>query len=158
VREYIIIDSNLRDWDDEVSYTLEGYRLEEGRYVPIQPDARGWLYSEESRAWIGVTTDADEFFVIDAESGEQILPDLEQLEVTEQRLEVTEQRAEIAERRVIAETAARKKAERRLLTEEKARYEAEQRAEAEAAARAEAERQMQALLAEVARLRTERGN
>lgn len=143
VREYIIIDSNLRDWDDEVFYTLEGYRLQEGRYVPIQPDARGWLYSEESRAWIGVTTDSDEFFVIDAESGEQILPDLEQLEVTEQRLEVTEQRLEVTEQRLLAET--------------RARYDAEQRAEAAVAAQAATEQQMQALLAEVARLRAERG-
>lgn len=136
VREYIIIDSNLRDWDDEVSYTLEGHRLHEGRYVPIQPDERGWLFSEENGAWIGVTADGDEFFVIDAYSGEQVLPDLEQIEVAEQR--------------AIAEAAARTEAERRAQI-------AEERADAEAAARAATERQMQALLEEVARLQAEKG-
>lgn len=136
VQEYIIIDSNMRDWEDEVSYTLEGYRLQEGRYVAIQPDARGWLFSEENQAWIGVTATGDEFFVIDAQSGEQILPDLAQAEVAEQR-------AAVAEQRLRAEVTARQEAERR--------------AEAEAAARTEMERQMQALLMEVARLQAEKG-
>lgn len=143
VQEYIIIDSNLRDWDDEVVYTLEGYRLHQGRYVPIQPDARGWLFSEENQAWIGVTADGDEFFVIDAQSGEQILPDLEQVEVAEERAEVAEQRAEVAEQRAIAEAAARQEAEQRVMVERTARQ--------------ETERQMQELMTEIARLRAERG-
>jgi len=150
VQEYIIIDSNLRDWEDAVAYTLEGYRLHEGRYISIQPDARGWLFSAENQAWIGVTADSDEFFVIDVQRGEKILPDLEQAEVAEQR-------AEVAEERAIAEAAARQEAEQHVIIERAARQEAERRAIAEATARAETERQMQELLAEITRLRAEKG-
>jgi len=77
-----------------------GYRLEGGRYVPIEPDERGWIYSATNEVWIGVTEERDGFFVIDARSGERILP--------------AQERAEMAEERAAAEAAARAKAERRV--------------------------------------------
>ncbi len=34
-----------------------GHRLEDGRYVEIEPDARGHIWSDEVRAWFGVGTE-----------------------------------------------------------------------------------------------------
>jgi len=82
------------------SFEVLGYRLEGGRYVPIEPDERGWIYSATNEVWIGVTEEWDGFFVIDARSGERILP--------------AQERAEMAEERAAAEAAARAKAERRV--------------------------------------------
>ncbi|MFQ5856283.1 MAG: Uma2 family endonuclease [Anaerolineae bacterium] len=97
VEEYVIIDSWLQE--GEVSYEVLGYRLEEGVYVEIEPDERGWIYSAVNNVWIGVSEERDRFFVVDARTGERILPD------REARL--------IAEGRAQFEAAARVEAERR---------------------------------------------
>jgi Uma2 family endonuclease len=34
-------------------YTLQGWRLLETRYVPLQPNERGWLWSENLQLWLG---------------------------------------------------------------------------------------------------------
>lgn len=33
---------------------LEGWRLKNGEYEPLKPNARGWLWSEELQLWVGV--------------------------------------------------------------------------------------------------------
>jgi Uma2 family endonuclease len=137
IEEYVIIDSWLRD--EKVAYEVLGFRLVDGEYVEIQPDPRGWIYSATNDVWIGVSEERDEFFVVDAQTGERIL--------------LANERAEAAERQAQTEAAARAEAEARARAEAAARAEAEARARAEAAARAEAEAQAQALAAEVARLR-----
>ena len=38
---------------DRLAGTLEGWRLERRRYVPLQPDAHGRLYSDELELWLG---------------------------------------------------------------------------------------------------------
>src|SRR5205823_10782629 len=32
---------------------VEGWRLKDGRYEPIAPNDRGWLWSEELGVWLG---------------------------------------------------------------------------------------------------------
>jgi len=107
VEEYVIVDSWLTEEDrQEVFYEVLGYRLQGGRYTAIQPDERGWVYSTVNDVWIGVSEERDRFFVVDARSGERILPDKE-------RAEVAEALAEAAEALAQAEAAARAEAERR---------------------------------------------
>ena len=61
----------------------------------IEPDERGWIYSATTAVWIGVSEDRDEFFVVDAKSGERILSDQEQVQALE--TEVASLREELAE-------------------------------------------------------------
>jgi Uma2 family endonuclease len=37
-------------------YTLQGWRLMGTHYVPLQPDERGWLWSESLQLWLGLQT------------------------------------------------------------------------------------------------------
>ncbi|MGQ4807010.1 hypothetical protein NKDENANG_00348 [Candidatus Entotheonellaceae bacterium PAL068K] len=39
---------------DPADHTLRGWQLENWRYVPLQPDGRGWLWSERLQLWIGL--------------------------------------------------------------------------------------------------------
>jgi len=41
-------------WYDVETRELAGFRLREGRYVPIEPNEQGWLWSQELGAWLGV--------------------------------------------------------------------------------------------------------
>lgn len=38
---------------DPETEEFRGWRLDEGRYVPLAPNDRGWLWSEELRLWLG---------------------------------------------------------------------------------------------------------
>lgn len=141
IQEYIIIDSNRNERDNSVFYEVSGYRLHEGTYHEIEPDERGWIYSATSTTWIGPTDDHSSFQVIDARTGERILPADERAEAEAARAEAEATRASAADERARAE-AARASA-------------ADERARTEAAARAEAERQAQAMQEELKRLREE---
>jgi Uma2 family endonuclease len=39
---------------DPAKKHLEGWRLANGSYIEIQPDQRGWLWSEQLKAWVGL--------------------------------------------------------------------------------------------------------
>jgi Uma2 family endonuclease len=41
-------------WYDIDTGELAGFRLREGEYVPIEPDERGWLWSRELGAYLGI--------------------------------------------------------------------------------------------------------
>lgn len=43
--EYLIYDHRTRK--------LQGWRLSEGEYVPLEPNERGWLWSQQLGAWVG---------------------------------------------------------------------------------------------------------
>jgi Uma2 family endonuclease len=140
VKEYIIIDSWLVG--KTVSYEVLGYRLTEGRfYTEIPPDERGWIYSETNRVWIGVNEERDGFFVVDAETEEEILPDEVAREEAERQAQAEAEARQTAERQVQAEAEARQTAERQARTEVQARQTAERQARTEAQARQTAERQ-----------------
>ncbi len=98
VPEYFLI-----DWDKKV---LEGYELQEGTYVPMKPNARGWFWSKQLGLWLGAWDgkyDVYEarWFRFYTESGELVLTAEEafaqQYEVERQRAEAERQRAEQAE-------------------------------------------------------------
>ncbi|MEN3002098.1 MAG: Uma2 family endonuclease [Armatimonadota bacterium] len=41
-------------WYDVDTRELKGFRLREGRYAPIEPNERGWLWSSQLGAWLGI--------------------------------------------------------------------------------------------------------
>jgi Uma2 family endonuclease len=92
VTEYVIIDSWLID--DDVSYEVFGYRLVGGRYVEIQPNANGWVYSQTTDVWIGMTKKRDRFVVVDGQTGEEILSDDKRADIAEEKAKSVE--AELA--------------------------------------------------------------
>ncbi len=96
VEEYVIIDPWLDD-EGNVAYEVLGYRLQEGMYIEIEPDERGRIYSATNNVWIGVTEERDDFFVIDARSGERILSDKERADMAEAQVQALQ--AEVAQLR-----------------------------------------------------------
>ncbi|HEX4962713.1 MAG TPA: Uma2 family endonuclease [Thermoanaerobaculia bacterium] len=125
VPEYLIIDP---PFSRKGGMELVAYRLgPAGRYRRIQPDARGFLLSETTDLLFGVAEDGKTLLVLDAQTGERVLPSDEQ---------------------AAREAEARKAAEDQTAREAEARKAAEDRAAREAEARKAAE-------AEIARLRAE---
>lgn len=146
VQTYIIVD--LVGVRSHPRPRLLGYTLTPASYRPLAPDARGWLWLDAVRAWLGI---ADGAVLCFDESGQP----LGDYTAVVQARAIAERRADVAECR--ANTAARRAAtaERRASAEAAARIAAEQRAQTEAAARAEAEARLRELAAELARLRGE---
>jgi Uma2 family endonuclease len=117
IPEYLIIDPPFPPKDP---LTLTGYRLaSDGRYRPIEPDARGRIHSATAKLFFAPSEDGQSVRIGDAETGEWLLTGSE-------------------------EQAARKAAEERAVREAEVRKAAEERArEAEteiARLRAELER------------------
>ncbi|MEM7130205.1 MAG: Uma2 family endonuclease [Chloroflexota bacterium] len=144
IREYIIVDSGLRSWRDALNYSVRGYRLSGGRYVEIQPNADGWVYSEINDVWVGTTPTRDSFIVVDGQTRELVLSDEVRAEEAEERAEEAEGRAEEAEGRAEEAEGRAEEAEERVRTEALARTQAEEEARAEALARTQAEEEARA--------------
>jgi hypothetical protein len=129
VEEYFIIDSWLKD--DRVSYEVLGYRLENDIYVEIQPNQKGWLFSQVNNIWVGVSEDQHRFFVVDRQTNQPILPAEKRAEAEAARAEAEAARAEAETARAEAEAEARQQAEARAaeletrLRELEARYQAQ---------------------------------
>jgi colicin import membrane protein len=139
---YVIADVKGRGPKRRV--TLLGYQSVGGKYVPITPDARGRIYLEPVRLWLGVKTDPDgseRVTCFDPETGEEAR-DFAALLLA--RVEAEAQARLEVEARVEAEAQARLEAEARVEAEAQARLEAEARVEAEAQARLEAEARVEA--------------
>lgn len=78
---------------------VEGLRLEDARYRPIVPDARGWLWSEVLGAWLGqwqgeFRRHHFNWLRIYRPDGTLVLTDAEEREQERQRAEQERQRAE----------------------------------------------------------------
>ncbi len=134
---YVIADVKGRGPKRRVK--LLGYRSVGGQYVPIAPDARGWIYLEPVRLWLGVRTDPDgseRVTCFDPDTGAEIGDFTAQVEA---RVEAEALARSKAEALVEAEAFARAQAEARVEAEALARSKAEALAEAEALARAQAE-------------------
>ena len=142
VVEYVFIDAWWQEEAPEaVQYEVVGYRLQEGRYVPMPRNERGFLYSAVNEVWIGIIEGRKDFCVIDARTGERIvLPE-----------EYTQMALAQAQAEALARTEAEHHAQMALA---QAQAEALTRAEAEHHAQ-EAEHRALALEAELARLREE---
>ena len=154
---YVIADA-LQDDGQERHLRLIGYRYTRAGYREIAPDARGWLWLEPVRLWLGVTHDQtgryERVACYDPGSGEELgdytavsqalALEKEARAQAEARAEVEAEAREQAEFRVAAEVAAREQAELRAAAEAAAREQAELRAAAEAEARAQTEARAQA--------------
>jgi colicin import membrane protein len=132
---YVIVDE-VRSGETERRLALSAYRLARGRYLKVQPDARGWIRLDPVGLWLGVTRDpltgCDRVTCYDDECRE-----------VGDYVAVTQAR-EAEARRADAEARARTQAER--LAAEEAR-----RADAEAEARARAEARIRELEAALRR-------
>jgi Uma2 family endonuclease len=131
VKEYFAYDPNdPRIWSETYQETrLLGWRYTDGQPVELQPNERGWLWSNELESWL--VPDGVYLRLYDSQGQLRLTrADAEQLarEAAEQR-----EAAERASRE--AERAAREAAERREIAERAAREAAEQREAAERAAR-----------------------
>lgn len=79
VTEYLIIDDGQREHRDgealsNEAYRIWGFRLQDGRYQPIEPDENGRIFSETNQVWIGPTPQRDGFVVLDARTEQPVHP------------------------------------------------------------------------------------
>ena len=110
VVEYVFIDAWWQEEAPEaVQYEVVGYCLQAGKYVPMPQDERGFFYSAVNEVWIGVVEGGKDFCVIDARTGERIVPPEEytRMALAQAQAEAlartqAEHRAQEAERRALA--------------------------------------------------------
>jgi len=122
IPEYFLVDTPRSK--NGYRFRLKGYRMDSrGRYRPVPPDAEGRLLSEQTGLWFSVSPNGDRVTLIDAATGEAILPNRE------------ERAARKAEARRADEEAAR--ADREAARADREAAKAEQEAEARRAAEAE---------------------
>ncbi|MDG2615102.1 Uma2 family endonuclease [Thermoleptolyngbya sichuanensis XZ-Cy5] len=87
-------------WFDPHTLEFCGFHLLDGRYQPLEPDSRGWLWSEQLQLFLGIQDRKLRFFTPDG----QLVPIPEEATAIErQRAEEERQRAE--EERLRAEQA-----------------------------------------------------
>jgi hypothetical protein len=120
---YVIADAS-RDDEQGRKLRLMVYRYVRGRYCPIDPDARGWIWLDPLGLWLGVT--------VDPRTGCDRLACYDQ-----QGRELGDYTA--VSRALEAEAAARAEAETRAEAEARRADAAQARADAEAAARVDAQ-------------------
>lgn len=88
-------------WFDPHTLEFCGFHLMDGRYLPLEPDSRGWLWSEQLQLFLGIHDRKLRFFTPDGQL--VLLPEeataLERQRAEEERLRAEEerQRAEQAE-------------------------------------------------------------
>ena len=112
VREYLILDLPRRGNGWQVRWT--GYRMDAGRYQPIEPDSQGRLASETTGLLFGANAVGDWAELIDAGTGQRLLSSLEE---QEGRLR--------AEEKLLREVEGRRREAEARRREEKARKAAE---------------------------------
>lgn len=98
IAEYIIIDPHFEN--EITSFELLGYRLVDGVYQEIQPDAQGRLLSETTGVWFGLDESKRTLVLEDAVTGRHLLDDEEEHEA---RLEAEARANAEARRAIIAE-------------------------------------------------------
>ncbi|MEZ4526022.1 MAG: Uma2 family endonuclease [Desulfobacterales bacterium] len=92
VSEYFIVDPGLEA--DKISYTVQGYRLSGNRYMIINPDEQGRVYSQTADVWIGASESGDQIMVWDGQTDEPVLSDSERAEQEKEKAEQERIRAE----------------------------------------------------------------
>lgn len=78
-------------WFDPHSLEFQGFRLVRGRYVALQPNTQGWLWSQELELYLGIYEEQLRFFTPQAQL---IQSPVELAEQEAQRAEQEAQRAE----------------------------------------------------------------
>jgi len=146
---------------DPTDGSLAGWRLANGRYQPMKPNARGWLWSDELGLWLGtwtgkyldITATWPRFFdeglqlvPARAETAETAAESAQQLAITAQHQVEDERRSAEAARQQAAE-AQQRAAEATRRAEEECRRADEERRRAE-----KAQQQAEATAAKYARI------
>jgi len=112
IAEYIIIDPHFEDENKPMALT--GYRLVDGFYQVIQPDAQGRLLSETTGVWFGLDESQRVLVLVDAATGTRLLDDEEEYEArleAEARAQDETQRANAEAQRANAEAQRAAEAE-----------------------------------------------
>ncbi|MFN8456902.1 MAG: Uma2 family endonuclease [Anaerolineae bacterium] len=97
-----------------------GWRLVEGRYEPMTPDERGWLWSQQLEVWLGLWTGYSDNYEYNTwlrfyEPNGTLIPDSrERMAEAEANAQAAEARAQAAEARAEAEAARRAEVEAKL--------------------------------------------
>jgi Uma2 family endonuclease len=139
VKEYFAFDPE----DGKNIVKLSGWRYIDGLRTEIQPDGRGWLWSNELECWLVADGMILRFY---DKEGKMLLTKGEAEEIAK----LAERQAkEEAERRAEAERLAKEKAENAAEMERRAKVEAERLAEAERQIREELERKIAELQAKL---------
>ncbi|MFN8486312.1 MAG: Uma2 family endonuclease [Caldilineaceae bacterium] len=112
ITEYIIIDPHFND--ETAPITLIGYRLVNGVYAEIQPDAQGRLLSETTGVWFGLDASQRTLLLIDAATSAQLFDDEEEYEA---RLEAEARATEEAQRAAAETQRANSEAQRAAVAE-----------------------------------------
>jgi hypothetical protein len=94
IAEYIILNPHFET--HQLDFELQGYRLIDGQYEPMESDAQGRLLSETTGVWFEIGATGYSLVLTDAMMGERLLTDEEEYEA---RLEA-EARATAAEAEV----------------------------------------------------------
>jgi Uma2 family endonuclease len=103
-------------WDTFDPRQFQGWHLVNGRYEPIQPNERGWLWSNVLEMWLGPwegTYERDHTVWLRFYNADGNLVLMGE-EAAEERAEVAEERAEVAEERAEAERRRAEAAEAEL--------------------------------------------
>lgn len=93
IAEYIIINPHFEN--ETTPLEITGYRLVDGLYQPIQPDAQGRLLSETTNVWFEMDENQRLLRLINDSTGEPLLDDEEEYEA---RLDAEARAAEAAQR------------------------------------------------------------
>ena len=113
IPEYFLVDTARRK--NGFRCRLKGYRLDSrGRYQPVPPDPEGRLLSEQTGLWFTVSPNGLRVVLVDAATGEAILPRREERAAREAEARRAVQETERADReaaRAEQEAEARRAAE-----------------------------------------------
>ncbi|MEZ4865605.1 MAG: Uma2 family endonuclease [Caldilineaceae bacterium] len=98
IEEYLIINPHFEKEDGEIDLT--GYRLQNGRYRKIAPDAKGRIFSATTNIWFELDAAKRTLTLVDGRTGKRLLTHDEEHDerlAAEERAAAERQRAEAAE-------------------------------------------------------------
>ncbi|MFN8488477.1 MAG: Uma2 family endonuclease [Caldilineaceae bacterium] len=108
IQEYIVVDPHFDE--EDATWKLKGWRLRQGQYQTMQPDAQGRFLSETTGVWFALTEDKRDLLLTDAATGEKLLTVEEEYEARllaeanaahqTQRADAEQKRADAAEAEV----------------------------------------------------------
>jgi Uma2 family endonuclease len=91
-------------WFHPETLEFQGFRLMGGQYQPLEPNAQGWLWSQQLELFLGVHESHLRFFT----------PENQLVPTPEERAEVAQQQAEVAQQQAEAERKQRELAQQRV--------------------------------------------
>ena len=98
-------------WFHPETLEFQGFRLMGSQYQPLEPNAQGWLWSQQLELFLGVHESQLRFFTPEHQL---VSTPEERAEVAQQQAEVARQRAEAAQQQVEAERKQKELAQRQV--------------------------------------------